>query len=71
MYNILVKKPYLHFYIATFSNLCILWGAILRLQALSCPFLGALWLRGDLASTAGLDEWPTLSLQLDVCCQAH
>lgn len=54
-----------------FSNLCILWRAVLMLQALSCPVLGALWLRGGLASTAGLDEWPTLSLQLDVCCQAH
>lgn len=52
-------------------NLCILWGAVLWLHALSCSILSALWLWGGLASTTGLDEWPALSLQLDVCCQAH
>lgn len=54
-----------------FSYLCILWRAIIRLQALSSSFFGALWLRGGLASTAGLNKWPTLSLLLDVRCQAH
>ncbi|TNN82245.1 hypothetical protein EYF80_007613 [Liparis tanakae] len=55
----------------TSSHLCILWRAVLGLQALSRPFLGALWLRGGLASTAGLNARPTLSLLLDDCCQAH
>lgn len=54
-----------------FPNLCILRGAVLRLHAVSCPLLCALWLWRGLASTAGLNERPILSLQLDVCCQVH
>lgn len=54
-----------------FADLCVLWAAVLGLHALSCSVLGALWLRGGFSSATGLDEWPVLSLQLDVCGQAY
>ena len=53
------------------AHLCIVQGAIVRLQALPGPVLGGLGLRGAHASTTGLGELPTLSLLLNVRCKAY
>jgi hypothetical protein len=53
------------------SHLCIVQGAVVGLQALPGPIHGGLRLGGAHASATGLGERPTLSLLLDVRCQAY